>query len=380
MDTNSVELSVVLPCYNEEDAIGTCLQKIKQVFEQNQIKGEIIVADNNSTDRSAQIARTFGARVVSEPRKGYGAAYLRGLREARGTYIVIGDSDDTYNFYDIPRFLEPLRQGYEFVMGSRFKGAIKKGAMSWSHRYVGNPILSCMCRVFFRTALSDIHCGMRAFTRDAYERMRLSTLGMEFATEMVVSALTNRLKIYEIPVDYHPRTGVSKLSPLNDAWRHIRFMLLGCPVWLYLIPGTAGFLIGMTLLILLLPGPFLFLGHYWDIHFVVVGSMITILSYQLLNMGISAHLYAVKQGVLSEDRITKLLKRRFNLEKGLVVGALFSLVGFTINLLILWEWFSKGFGSLHRIRESIFAMTLLIIGIQTVFSSFFTSLFFVERK
>lgn len=375
-----IELSVVLPCLNEEKAIAACLRKIKEVFAREGIRGEIIIADNGSVDRSAEIARDEGAVVVLELERGYGAAYLRGLREARGRYIVIGDSDNTYDFNDIPKFLKSLKAGYDFVMGSRFKGRIKKGAMSWSHRYVGNPILSCMTRLFFHTWLSDIHCGLRAFTLEAYHKMRLRTLGMEFATEMVVSALRHNLKICEIPINYYPRKGESKLIPLADAWRHIRFMLLYCPVWLYFIPGISGFILGICVLLALLKGPFLFLGRYWDIHLMVFASVVSILSYQMLHLGVYAHTFAIRQGFLKYDALTLFFKQRFNLERGIFLGGGIFFVGFTLMFFIFIEWFSKDFGALYRIRESILAMTLLVIGLQTVFSSFFISLLFLERK
>lgn len=377
---NDIEVSVVMPCLNEENAIKVCIKKIKEVFDKQKIKGEIIVADNGSVDRSREIARLEGAHVFLEPRKGYGAAYLCGLREAKGKYIIVADSDNTYDFYDIPAFLKRLRQGYGLVMGSRFKGRIKKGAMTWSHRYIGNPILSGMCRLFFRTKLSDIHCGMRAFTSEVYRKMRLKSLGMEFATEMVVAALQNNVKICEIPIDYHPREGASKLKPFSDAWRHIRFMLLYCPVWLYFIPGMLGLILGVFILLLLLRGPFLFLGRYWDIHPMVFASVISILSYQILNLGIYAHTYAIRQRFLKYDKFTLFFQRRFSLEKGLILGVVLFLVGFAINTFIFIEWFSKNFGALYRLRESILAMTLLVIGLQTIFSSFFIGLLFLKRK
>ncbi|MBI5143840.1 MAG: glycosyltransferase family 2 protein, partial [Candidatus Omnitrophica bacterium] len=327
MNNKNIEVSVVLPCLNEEAALGICLDKIKDVFSREGINGEIIVSDNGSTDHSAEIARIAGAKVVREPEKGYGAAYLRGLREARGKIIVIGDSDNTYDFYDIPNFLKVLREGYDLVMGSRFKGRIQKGAMSWSHRYIGNPILSFLCRLFFHTSLSDIHCGIRAFTLEAYKKMKLRTLGMEFATEMVLSALTNNLKIYEVPINYHPRKGESKLKPLYDAWRHMRFMLLYCPVWLYFIPGTLGLVTGLFLMLLLLPGPFLFLGRYWDMHVMIFGSMVAILSYQLLTLGVFAHTFSIKQEFLKYDNVTLFFQRHFNLEKGLILGGAVFLIG-----------------------------------------------------
>ncbi len=377
---NEIDLSVVLPCLNEEKAIGICVRKIKDVFHKHKINGEIIVADNGSSDNSAAIAEKEGARVVVEHVKGYGAAYLRGLREAKGRHIIMGDSDNTYDFNDIPHFLEKLHQGYDFVMGSRFKGRLKKGSMPWMNRYIGNPILSGMCRIFFRTKLSDIHCGMRAFTYEAYKKMRLRSLGMEFATEMVVAALQNKMRISEIPIDYHPRKGESKLVPFRDAWRHIRFMLLYCPVWLYFIPGIAGLLAGVALLLILLKGPVLFLGHYWDMHVVIFASVISILSYQVLNLGIYAHTYAIRQKFLRYDKFTLFFQRNFSLEKGLIFGLVLFLIGFAINLLIFIEWFSSSFGPLYRIRESILAMTLLVIGLQTIFSSFFVSLLFLKRK
>jgi hypothetical protein len=252
--------------------------------------------------------------------------------------------------------------------------------MSWSHRYIGNPVLSGICRLFFHTNLSDIHCGMRAFTRDAFQKMGLSTLGMEFATEMVVSALTHNLKIYEIPINYYPRKGQTKLRPLYDAWPHMRFMLLYCPVWLYFIPGMLGFISGMVLLFLLLKGPFLFLGHYWDIHFMIFASVLSIFSYQILNLGIFAHTYALRHGFLKSDPLTLFFQRYFSLEKGLVLGGAISLIGFIILLFIFMEWFSTHFGPLDRIRESILALTLITIGLSTMFSSFFISLLFIEKK
>lgn len=375
-----IEVSVVLPCLNEEKAIGICVRKIKEVFTREGIGGEIIVVDNGSVDRSVEIASSEGATVVSEPKRGYGAAYLRGLKEAKGRYIIIGDSDNTYDFYDIPKFLGALKTGYHFVMGSRFKGRIKEGAMPWLNRYIGNPILSGICRLFFHTHLSDIHCGMRAFTQDAYLKMKLSTLGMEFATEMVVSALTNNLKIYEIPINYYPRKGESKLKPLYDAWRHMRFMLLYSPIWLYFIPGVFGFISGMIFLLLLLKGPFLFLGRYWDIHFMIFASLLCIFSYQILGLGVFAHTYAIRHGFLKSEPLMLFFQRHFSLEKGLILGGAVFLAGFIILLFIFIEWFSVHFGALDRIRESILALALINIALQTMFSSFFISLLFIEKK
>ena len=378
--SKNIELSVILPCLNEEEAIGICIDKIRRFSEKMGINTEIIVADNGSEDRSREIAQSKGAKVLIEPLKGYGAAYLCGLKEARGRYIIIGDSDNTYDFNDIPKFLDPLKRGYDFVIGSRFKGRIRKKAMSWSHRYIGNPILSGICRLFFRTKLSDIHCGMRAFTYNAYKKMELMTVGMEFATEMVVAALRSGLKIIEVPIDYFPRKGESKLMPLADAWRHVRFMLLYCPVWLYFIPGMIGFALGIAIILVLLKGPVLFLGRYWDTHLMVFAGVMSILSYQILHLGIYAHTYAIRQGFLKYDKVTLFFKHYFNLERGILLGGVIFLIGLAINVFIFIDWFANHFGALYRIRESILAMTLLVIGLQTIFSSFFISLLFIERR
>ena len=376
----NVDVSCILPCLNEEETIGLCIKKIKDVFAKEKIAGEIVVVDNGSMDSSREIAEREGAVVVSETHKGYGAAYLRGLREAKGKYLIMGDADDTYNFYDIPKFLKPLKEGYDLAMGSRFKGKIRKGAMSWSHRYIGNPVLSGICRLFFHTRLSDIHCGMRALTNEAYKKMKLRTLGMEFATEMVVSAVTKNLKVSEVPIDYHPRIGESKLKPLYDAWRHTRFMLLYCPMWLYLIPGILGFAGGMILLLLLARRPIYFLGRPWGLHVMAFASVISILSYQLMNLGVFAHTFALKQGFLKYDKVTAFFQRRFNLEKGLALGGAIFLMGLVILIFIFIDWLAKNFGALYRIREAILAMTLLVIGLQTMFSSFFISLLFLEKE
>jgi glycosyltransferase involved in cell wall biosynthesis len=378
--TQDIEVSVVMPCLNEEEAIELCIGKIKEVFAKEKINGEIIVSDNGSVDHSREIAEREGAIVVLEPQKGYGAAYLAGLKEAKGKYIVIADSDNTYDLYGIPEFISRLKAGNDFVIGSRFKGRMKKGAMSWAHRYIGNPVLSGMTRLFFHTSLSDIHCGLRAFTMEAYRKMELKSLGMEFATEMVVAALKNNFKVAEVPIDYHLRKGKSKLNSIPDAWRHIRFMLLYSPLWLYFIPGMIGFGLGMFILLLSAKGPFIFLGRSWDLHVMVFASSLCILSYQILNLGVYAHSYAISQGFLKSEPLMAFFQRRFSLEKGIFLGAFFFLAGLIINVIIFIDWFSNSFGPLYRIRESILAMTFLAIGLQTIFSSFFISLLFLRKR
>ncbi len=225
MENDTVEVSVVMPCLNEEETLGTCIEKAKTTLDTLGINGEVVIADNGSTDNSVAIAERLGARVVHQSIRGYGAAYLAGFASAKGQYIIMGDSDDTYDFTDLERFITPLQNGYDFVIGNRFKGTILPGAMPWARRYIGNPILSGMLRILFGTYISDSHCGMRSFTADADKRMGLQTTGMEFASEMVIKAVQTNLKILEIPIIYHPRGGESKLNAIRDAWRHVRFML-----------------------------------------------------------------------------------------------------------------------------------------------------------
>jgi len=249
------EISVVMPCLNEEETLGECIKKASQSMNEHGLSGEIVVCDNGSTDRSAEIGHREGARVVEEKIKGYGSAYHCGIGAARGKYIIMGDADDTYDFREINRFIEPLRNGYDLVMGSRLKGTILKGAMPWLHRYIGNPFLSWFLNLLFHTGVSDSHCGMRAFTREAYDKMDLKTTGMEYASEMVINSSKAGLKITEVPITYYPRGGESKLNSFSDGWRHLRFMLLYSPNHLFLVPGMFLLLAGLLLLLVLLPGP-----------------------------------------------------------------------------------------------------------------------------
>lgn len=379
MDNNQIEISVVIPCLNEEETIGMCLEKVKRVFSENRLKGEIVVVDNNSRDKSSQIANECGAMVVFQPIRGYGAAYIKGLAQAKGKYIIIADGDNTYDFQEITIFLTFLRDGYDFVMGSRFKGKIHKNSMPFLNQYLGNPILSGLCRLFFQTKLSDIHCGMRGFSKAAYERMNLKCLGMEFATEMIMEALQKKLKIKEVPIEYHPRKGESKLRPFQDGWRHLRFMLLFCPTWLYLLPGLFLTGLGLFMLMVLFTGPVYFLGHSWDIHLMILSSFLSILGYQLINLGMYAKTFAVQQGYLRIDKIIDLMGKYFKLETGILLGSIFFIAGLTINMFIFVEWWHRSFGELYRIRESILAMTFMVLGLQTIFSSFFLSLLVIRR-
>lgn len=374
------EVSIVLPCFNEEEAIGDCIKKIKEVLNRENIDGEIIVVDNNSTDNSKAIASKLGARVLFQPVQGYGAAYLMGIGQARGKYIVIGDADDSYNFYDIPLLLKNLKEGYDLILASRFNGQISKGAMSFSHRFIGNPVISFVFRVFFHTNLSDVLTGMRAFTKKAYGGLHLQSLGMEFGIEMIFTALQKKLKIVEIPTIYNPRKGKSKLKPFHDAWRYFRFMFIFSPDTLYLLPGCVLTLGGLSILLLLARGDFIFIGHKWGIHAVVLASLLTLLGFQIINIGAYAKVFAVRERYLEKDKIISFLTRHFKLEIGILIGGIIFTIGFFINFVIFLEWWKKFFGPLYRIKEAILAMTFMVLGIQVIFSSFFLSLLFIEKK
>src|SRR5580658_3920415 len=280
-----VDISVVMPCLDEEARVGICVAKAFDGISRSGLRGEVIVSDNGSTDNSVAVAEAAGARVVHQPRRGYGNAYLKGFSEARGRYIVMGDSDDTYDFSVLDKLVEPLTTGADYVLGSRFGGEIKKGAMTFSHRYIGNPILTRILNRFFGLRSSDAHSGMRAFTREAYERMALRCEGMEFASEIVIKAARANLKVTEVPIIYHPRVGETKLNTLRDGWRHLRFMLLLCPQWLYIVPGVLLFALGMIGQTVLLQGHIAVGSHSLQVHFSALFALIAIVGSQALIFG-----------------------------------------------------------------------------------------------
>lgn len=381
MAANEIEVSVVMPCLNEEKTIGICIEKALAAIKTSGVKGEVVVSDNGSTDRSVEIATAKGARVVHQPLRGYGNAYRKGIEEARGRYIVMGDSDDTYNFLEIERFFGPLRNGYDMVMGSRFKGGkILPGAMPWHHQYIGNPILSGILNAFFHTGISDSHCGIRGFTKEAYEKMHLQTTGMEFASEMVINAARAGLKITEVPITYYPREGEAKLRSFKDAWRHLRFMLLYSPTHLFLVPGVVLLLFGLIVLVRLMFGPLPVLGHVWEFHPMMVASFLTILGFQLINLGLFARAYSVSEHFVDEDPLLKAFRARFTLERGIYIGLLTFLAGLGVNVYILYRWAASGFRALSEERAALVALTFMVLGVQTVFSSFLLSLLELRRN
>jgi glycosyltransferase involved in cell wall biosynthesis len=376
----SPEVSVVMPCLNEAATVARCVEKALKAMSLAGLSGEVVVADNGSTDASAKLATEAGARVVRAPVRGYGAAYLAGIASARGRYLVLGDADDTYDFGTVPEFVAALKAGHDVALGSRFMGTILPGAMPWLHRYVGNPVLTGILSLFFGRRVSDAHCGMRALTREAADRMRLRTTGMEFASEMIALALRQGLRVTEIPIVYHPRVGTSKLRSFRDGWRHLRFMLLLSPTPLFLVPGLLAVAAGLILLLALLPGPVSLLGFRLDFHFMFVGSALAILGVQLLVLGLAAKTYARSEMLDRGDRWLGFLDRRFTLERGLLLGGALAAAGLGVNAWILASWLETGRAALFAVRPALVGLTLLAVGAQVVFGSFFISILQRDRR
>jgi glycosyltransferase involved in cell wall biosynthesis len=383
--TNSPELSVVMPCLNEEKSVGGCIEQILRTFEEHDILGEVIVADNGSADRSAEIASGMGARVVSVEERGYGSALMGGIGAARGKYVIMGDADGSYDFSQIPIFLEKLRSGYEVVVGNRFRGGIEPGAMPPLHRYFGNPVLTGIGRLFFKTPFHDFHCGLRGFTRAAYERMRMRTTGMEFASEMVVKASLFKLRGCEVSTTLSPdrRPGKSHVRSWHDGWRHLRFLLLYSPRWLFLYPGVGLLLAGLATASWLLPGPRK-LGHiFLDVHTLLYAVAAILTGFQAVVFAVFTKIFGITEGLLPEDPRLSRAFRIFNLEKGLVLGAALLIAGIGIACYSLLLWNRTGFGPMNPVvlvRLVAAAMVTIILGVQTIFASFFLSILGLTRK
>jgi hypothetical protein len=375
-DATAPLVSVVIPCLNEADNVERCVLAARQSLEQMQRDGEVVVVDNGSEDDSARLAAEAGARVVSEPRRGYGQAYLAGFAAARGRYIVMADADLTYDFGEIPRFVALLEEGAELVMGDRMDD-IQPGAMPWLHRYIGNPALTGLLNMFFKTGVKDAHCGMRALRHDVLERLDLRSTGMEFASEMVVRASREHLKIAEVPITYHPRGGESKLSSFRDGWRHLRFLLVHSPTHLFIVPGAALAVLG-ALIVGVVGGGLELFGRAWGIHALIGGALLMIVGTQVLALGLCAHAYGTY--FLGErERWFDWARTHFRLEQGLALGGLFVLIGVAMGAIIFANWTSHGFGSLSDERLAVTAAALMIVGIQIFFSSFLLSILGLRR-
>jgi glycosyltransferase involved in cell wall biosynthesis len=373
---DAVAVSVVIPCLNEAESIAQCVTAAQRVLDEHRIDGEVVVVDNGSTDGSATLAGLAGARVIDEPRPGYGSAYLAGFAAARGDYIVMIDADLTYDFEEIPRFVRELDTGAELVMGNRMQ-AVQPGAMSFLSR-IGNPLLSGFLNLLFRTPVRDAHCGMRAIRRDVLPRLALQSTGMEFASEMVIRAARGGLEIRELPIALHPREGESKLSPFRDGWRHLRLMLVYHPNFLFLFPGAFAGALGTLLMALVFAHVSLF-GHLLLIHALIGGSLLVVVGTQLVGFGLCGRSYAVYQ-LGDRDPWFERMGRRVRLEQGLLLGLALMLAGVGVGGVVIGHWVASGLGSLAEEQVTILAATLLIVGVQVFFTSFLLSLIGLRRR
>jgi glycosyltransferase involved in cell wall biosynthesis len=370
-------VSVVIPCLNEAQNIEHCVLAACAAIERMGVSGEVVVADNDSEDDSAELARRAGAHVVVEPRRGYGSAYLAGFAASRGEYIVMLDADLTYDFDEIPRFVAALQEGAEMAIGDRMDN-IQPGAMPWLHQYIGNPILTGLLNVLFRTGVKDAHCGMRAVRREVLTRLDLRTTGMEFASEMVIRAAKEKLTIAEFPIEYHPRGGESKLSSFRDGWRHLRFLLVHSPNHLFILPGALLAGLGTLIVVIVGAGVDLF-GRAWGLHALIGGALLMIVGTQVLALGLCAHAYGT-YFMGERDPWFDRMRARFALEHGLLLGGAFALIGLVMGGLIVATWIAHGFGSLADEHLAVIAATLLIVGIQIFFSSFLLSILGLRRR
>jgi glycosyltransferase involved in cell wall biosynthesis len=378
------EVSVVMPCLNEAETLARCIEKAQRAFREHGIAGEVVIADNGSTDGSQEIATGLGARVIPVAAKGYGNALMGGITAARGKYVIMGDSDDSYDFSAIEPLVINLREGHDLVMGNRFKGGIMPGAMPWKHKWIGNPVLSGLGRMFFRCPVGDFHCGLRGFSKSAFSRMDLQTTGMEFASEMVIKSTLLRLKIAEVPIILHKdgRSRPPHLRSWRDGWRHLRFMLLFSPRWLFLYPGAALFLIGFLVSALLWLRPIQIGPVVFDIHTMLVAAFTGLVGYQLVVLAFFAKLYAVNEGLHPTTRLSQ-VPREINLEVGVVAGIGLILGGLAMLIAAVLDWRAVGFGALDprmTMREVIPGVGLLVLGVQTIFASFFLSILTLRRK
>jgi glycosyltransferase involved in cell wall biosynthesis len=385
-EDSHVELSVVMPCLNEAETLEVCISKAQRSISEQGITGEVIIADNGSTDGSQEIATRMGARVVNVKEKGYGSALAGGIAAARGKYIIMGDADDSYDFLNLGPFVEKLRQGYDLVMGNRFKGGIKPGAMPPLHKYLGNPVLTAIARLFYwNPPCGDFHCGLRGFSKSAAQAMDLRTTGMEFASEMVVKATLRKMRITEVPTTLSPdgRSRPPHLRSWRDGWRHLRFLLLYSPRWLFMYPGLLLMLLGLTAGLWLLPGPRT-VGHVTlDVHTLLYAATAIIVGFQAVNFAVFTKIFAISEGLLPPDPRLDKLFRYINLEVGLVIGAILLVIGLVGSLWALSSWEAHSFGNLDYtkvLRLVTPSITMIVLGVQIILSSFFLSILGLRRR
>jgi glycosyltransferase involved in cell wall biosynthesis len=386
--TDKIIVSVVIPCLNEAETLAGCLKKVKATFVALSVAGEMIVADNGSSDHSKSIAIENSAMVVDIRELGYGAALRGGIAKAHGEFIIMGDADDSYDFREIGSFLRKLEEGYDLVMGCRLPkggGKIMAGAMPWKHRWIGNPVLSAIGKLFFRSPVTDFHCGLRAFRRSAYELMDLHTTGMEFASEMVIKAALKGMKVTEVPITLYKdgRSRPPHLRSWRDGWRHLRFMLLYSPRWLFLIPGLILFVFGSVIGAILNFGP-IWIGRIgFDVNTLLICSMSILIGFQLISFAVFTKVFAISEGLLPADSRIERLFIIIKLETGLILGVILSILGVSLLLYSVWNWHLHNFGPMsyaQSIRITIPAITIFILGVEVIFASFFLSILGLKRK
>ena len=376
---SDIDVSVVMPCLNEARTVGRCIDEALAGIRRLGFSGEVVVADNGSTDGSPEIARSHGARVVRAELRGYGSASRVGIAAARGRYVIVSDSDDSYDLGALGPFVERLAGGDELVIGNRFRGGILPGAMPWLHRWVGNPILSGILNLFFHSSVGDAHCGLRAFRRDAYDRLGLISSGMEFASEMIVKACLNHLKISEVPVVLRPdgRGRLPHLRSFRDGWRHLRLLLLLCPTWLYLIPAAVMMVVGLGLMVWLTPGGRRAGRVMLDVHTMTLGALCTLLSCQMFWTWVHAEIHGWVNGILPPDAFTRAFSRHFTLERGIATGAALLVAGLACDLWVVAEWYARDLGALEvrtTLRFALWGLTAMVLGAQTISGSFLASM------
>ncbi|GJL73563.1 MAG: dolichol-P-glucose synthetase [Nitrosomonas sp.] len=381
IQNGAVEFTLLMPCLNEQETLAICIQKAHRGAENAGITSyEVLISDNGSSDGSQQIAQSLGARVVHTSERGYGAAIRQGISEAFGKFVIMADADDSYDWSSISEFVEKLRQGHDLVVGTRLKGEIKPNAMPFLHRYLGNPVLTFFGNLFYRVNLSDFHCGMRGFRKDAIQELGLNTSGMEFASEMLIKSAQADLKRAEVPITLYPdgRSRPPHLRTWRDGWRHLRFMLLFSPRWLFIYPGIIASIIGLTIMLLLIPGLVAVGGVEFDVHTLLIGAMLLVVGTQTIGIGVIARVTAARLGLLPTNIALEKKLERFSLELGLTIGLLLFLFGILAISAAVFQWGQTNFGPLdyqHTLRILIPGVTLCTLGLQAFFFSFLVSLF-----
>jgi glycosyltransferase involved in cell wall biosynthesis len=378
-----IRLTAVMPCLNEERTVGVCIEKAFRAFRSMGIAGEVVVADNGSTDSSVEVASRLGASVVHVAKKGYGAALAAGIAAARGDYVVMADSDDSYDWLELTPFVAALDEGNDLVVGNRFFGGIDPGAMPRLHRYLGNPVLSWLARKVHGAPVGDLHCGMRAFRRDAFLRMNVRTSGMEFATEMIVNSVKAGLRIAEVPTRLRcdGRDRPPHLRSFRDGWRHLRFILTYGPNYLYLAPGGVCFVTGLAMVVALIRGPLVVSGHYFGIHFLALACALTLVGFNIVNFGILANVVVIRRSSVITSRVARWAMSRFSLEGALIVGASLVLLGVGCDGWLLFQWLKTGGGAMDTTVHAVFAATLAIVmGVNLSLGAFLLHMLVSETK